>query len=111
LIITVRNENDVAIIDLDGDLMPGYGSEELVDKVAALLKDGNRNFLLNLERVDLIDSSGIGVLVRSYTSIRRSGGQLKLLKLSSFVRRVFSITGLITVFDVFDDEGSALSSF
>ena len=109
--ITVRTENDVAVIDLDGDLMPGYDSEDLGDKVAALLNDGHRNFLLNLGGVDLIDSSGIGTLVRSFTSIRRSGGQLKLVKLSNFVHRVFSITGLITVFDIFDDESAALSSF
>ena len=109
--ITVRNENDVAIIDLEGDMMPGYDSEDLGEKVAELLKDGHRKFLLNFTGTNLIDSSGIGTLVRSYTSIRRCDGHLKLLKLSSFVRRVFSITGLITVFDIFDDEKVALSSF
>ena len=109
--ISVRTENNVAVIDLEGDMMPGYDSEDLGDKVAQLLKDGQRNFLLNFSKANLIDSSGIGTLVRAYTSIRVSGGQLKLLRLSSFVRRVFSITGLITVFDIFDDETAALSSF
>jgi anti-anti-sigma factor len=109
--ITVRNEDDVTVIDLEGDMMPGYDSEDLGEKVAELLKAGQRKFLLNFAGTNLIDSSGIGTLVRSYTSIRRSGGHLKLLKISSFVRRVFSITGLIAVFDIYDDEKAALSSF
>ena len=109
--ITVRIENGIAVIDLEGDLMPGYGREDLSDRVADLLKDGHRNFLMNFGKADLIDSSGIGTLVRSFTSIRLCGGQLKLLRVSSFVHRVFSITGLITVFDIFDDETAALSSF
>jgi len=109
--ISIRTENNVVVIDLEGDLMPGYDSEDLGDKVAELIKDGRRNFLLNFSEINLIDSSGIGTLVRSFTSVRRCGGNLKLLKLSSFVRRVFSITGLITVFDIFDDETAALSSF
>ena len=54
--ISIRTENNVAVIDLEGDLMPGYDSEDLGDKVAELLKDGCRNFLLNFSKIDLIDS-------------------------------------------------------
>jgi len=109
--ITTRSSNGVVIIDLEGDLMPGFGRERLSETVADLLDEGNRSFLLNMSKAPRIDSSGVGALVRSFASIRKLNGQLKLVRPSSFVKRVFELTRLITVFDIFDDEASAISSF
>jgi len=109
--ITTRSKNHVAIIDLDGDLMPGFGPEDLTGTVSELLREGSRNFLLNLTQVGQIDSSGIGALVRAFTRIRKQGGNLKLLKPSAVLQRVFKLTRLSTVFDIFEDETEAISSF
>ena len=91
--------------------MPGLGAEDFSETVIGLLADGKKNFLLNLSLLELIDSSGIGTLIRSFTSIRRAGGHLKLLKPTWFVQRAFKITGLTTVFDIYEDENVALKSF
>ena len=76
-----------------------------------MLGEGKNKILLNLGGVGYIDSSGIGELVSSFTAVKKEGGTLKLLNLTQKIQDLLAITKLLTVFDTFDDEGSALSSY
>jgi anti-sigma B factor antagonist len=79
--------------------------------VRSLVAMGSKKIVLNLAEVSYIDSSGLGELVSAYTAVKNAGGELKLLNLTSKVRDLLVITKLVTVFDVKDDEASAVSSF
>ncbi len=109
--ITERQAGDVTILDLDGKVTIGEGSVALRSAIRRLLGEGKNKILMNLASVGYIDSSGIGELVSSFTAVNKEGGTLKLLKLTQKIQDLLAITKLLTVFDVFDDEGEALSSF
>ncbi len=106
-----RKVEGVSIIDLTGRITIGEGTVVLRDAVRSLLQKQERNILLNLADVSYIDSSGIGELVSSFTTVRNQGGKLKLLSLTKKVHDLLSITKLLTVFEVFDDEVQAIRSF
>jgi anti-sigma B factor antagonist len=106
-----RQVNGVTIVDLNGRITLGEGSVTVRDMVRDLLAKGNKNILLNLADVSYIDSSGIGELVSAFTHVRREGGELKLLKLTKKVHDLLQITKLYTVFDIKDDEATAVASF
>lgn len=108
---TSRQVNGVVIVDLSGRITLGEGSVILRDMVRDLLSKGNKNILLNLADVSYIDSSGIGELVSAYTHVRREGGELKLLNLTKKVHDLLQITKLYTVFDIKDDEATAVAAF
>ena len=109
--ITERQAGDVTILDLDGKVTIGEGSVALRNAIRRLLGEGKSKILLNLGGVGYIDSSGIGELVSSFTAVNKEGGTLKLLNLTQKIQDLLAITKLLTVFDVFEDEGNALSSF
>jgi anti-sigma B factor antagonist len=109
--ITTRQVDGVTILDLSGRITLGEGSVQLRDAVRDLLAKGSKHILLNLADVNYIDSSGIGELVSAYTTVRNQGGELKLLNLTKKVHDLLQITKLYTVFDVKDDEASAIASF
>jgi len=109
--ITTRQVDGVTILDLSGRITLGEGSVLLRDAVRDLLAKGSKRILLNLGDVNYIDSSGIGELVSAYTTARNQGGELKLLNLTKKVHDLLQITKLYTVFDVKDDEASAVASF
>jgi len=106
-----RQVDGVTIIDLSGRITLGDGSVILRDAVHEALERGETNILLNLGNVDYIDSSGIGELVSAFTNVRAAGGSLKLLQLTKKVHDLLQITKLYTVFDVHDDEATAIGSF
>ena len=106
-----RQVNGVTIVDCSGRITLGEGSVTLRDTVRGLLAKGSKKILLNLGDVNYIDSSGIGELVSAYTTVRKEGGDLKLLKLTKKVHDLLQITKLYTVFDVKDDEAGAVKSF
>jgi anti-sigma B factor antagonist len=106
-----RHVDGVTIVDLSGRITLGEGSVVLRDNVRDLLGKGHRKILLNLGDVTYIDSSGIGELVSAFTSVRREGGDLKLLNLTKKVHDLLQITKLYTVFDIKDDEAVAIRSF
>jgi anti-sigma B factor antagonist len=108
---TSRQVNGVTIVDLSGRITLGEGSVILRDMVRDLLTKGSKNILLNLADVSYIDSSGIGELVSAYTHVRREGGELKLLNLTKKVHDLLQITKLYTVFDIKDDEATAVAAF
>jgi anti-sigma B factor antagonist len=109
--ITERQAGDVTILDLQGKVTIGEGSVALRNTIRRLLGEGKNKILLNLGGVGYIDSSGIGELVSSFTAVNKEGGTLKLLNLTEKIQDLLAITKLLTVFDVFDSEGDALSSF
>ncbi|MFN2517124.1 MAG: STAS domain-containing protein [Pyrinomonadaceae bacterium] len=109
--ISERTAGDVTILDMDGKITIGEGSVALRTTIRRLLEEGKKKILLNLARVGYIDSSGIGELVSSYTAINKDGGQLKLLSLTKKLQDLLTITKLLTVFDVYEGEEEALTSF
>ncbi len=106
-----RQVDGVTILDLSGRITLGEGSVTVRDAVRDALAKGSKSILLNLKDVDYIDSSGLGELVSAFTTVKNAGGELKLLQLTHKVHDLLQITKLYTVFDVKDDEASAVSSF
>lgn len=109
--INLRSEGLVTILDLQGNLLIGSAEESLRQSVEQLVAEDRKFLIINLANVQMIDSSGIGSLVKSYTYAKNKGGKVKLLKPSRLARQLLSITGLLAVFETFDDEASALASF
>ncbi len=109
--INQRQAGDITILDMDGEVRIGDSSTALRSAIRNLVAAGNQKLLLNLAGVKYIDSSGIGELIANYTTVGRGGGQLKLLNLTEKVQDLLVITKLLTVFDVYDNEADALSSF
>ncbi len=106
-----RQVDGVTVLDLNGRITLGEGSVTIRDAVRDTLSKGSNKILLNLGGVDYIDSSGIGELVSAFTTVKNSGGELKLLNLTKKVHDLLQITKLYTVFDVSDDEAAAIASF
>ena len=109
--IEERIVDDVTILDLKGKMTLGEGDELLKDKINSLVSQGHKKIVLNLEAVPYIDSAGLGEIVRTYTSISRQGGKLKLLNVSKRIQDLLVITKLITIFDSYEDEKEAVASF
>jgi anti-sigma B factor antagonist len=108
---TPREISGVTVIDMSGRITLGEGSAMLREMVRDLLSKGQKRIVLNLGDVNYIDSSGIGELVSGYTTVKNQGGELKLLHLTKKVHDLLQITKLYTVFDVHNDESTALTSF
>jgi anti-sigma B factor antagonist len=106
-----RQAGDVSILDLSGAVRIGEGSVALRNAIRGLVDENKSKILLNLAGVKYMDSSGIGELIANYTTISRSGGQLKLLNLTDKIQDLLVITKLLTVFDVYESEADALNSF
>jgi anti-sigma B factor antagonist len=109
--IEERVVGGVTILDLSGKMTLGEGDELLREKIASLVNAGQKNLLLNLDGVPYIDSAGLGEMVRSYTTVSRQGGKLKLLNLTKRIEDLLSITKLLTVFETFDSEAEAIQSY
>lgn len=106
-----RQVDGVTVVDMSGRITLGEGSVVLRDTIRDLVGKGQKKILLNLGDVTYIDSSGIGELVSAFTAVRREGGELKLLNLTKKVHDLLQITKLYTVFDIKDDEATAIKSF
>jgi len=106
-----RQVGDVTILDLSGKITIGEGSVQLREAVRRLLDEGKKKILLNLGDVSYVDSSGIGELVSSYTTTNHNGGQLKLLNQTKKIHDLLTITKLLTVFESFDNEETAITTF
>lgn len=109
--VNTRQVDGVTILDLSGRITLGEGSVTLRDTIRDLIAKGQKNILLNLADISYLDSSGLGELVTAYTTTKNAGGEMKLLNLTKKVQDLLQITKLYTVFDVKDDEASAVSSF
>jgi len=109
--IESREVGHVTILDVQGRIVLGDEIHVLRDAVRGLVAEGKKKIILNLAEVDYIDSSGVGELVGSFTTVRSAGGELKLLNLTQKVHDVLQVTKLYTVFDIRDDEFTAVKSF
>jgi anti-sigma B factor antagonist len=109
--IEERIVDGVTILDLKGKMTLGEGDELLKEKINAMLQQNRKHLLLNLEGVPYIDSAGLGEIVRTYTTVSRQGGKLKLVNLTKRITDLLSITKLLTVFETFDSEKDAIRSY
>jgi anti-sigma B factor antagonist len=109
--IEERVVGGVTILDLSGKMTLGEGDEMLREKIASLVNAGQKQLLLNLDGVPYIDSAGLGEIVRTYTTVSRQGGKLKLLNLTKRIEDLLSITKLLTVFETYETEAEAIQSF
>ena len=109
--IDTRTANGVTILDIQGKITIGEGSAEIRNTIRDLLQAGKNKILLNMGDVSYVDSSGIGELVSSFTRVTNQGGELKLLNLTKKLQELLAITKLLTVFESFNDEESALASY
>jgi anti-sigma B factor antagonist len=109
--INTRTIGDVQILDWSGKITLGEGTMSVRNAVRDILQSGGKKIILNLADVSYIDSSGIGELVSSYTTVTNNGGKFKLLSLTKKIQELLAITKLLTVFETFDNEQAALASF
>jgi anti-sigma B factor antagonist len=108
---TNRTVDNVEIIAQQGKITIGSGDTQLREVISNAVSAGKTNVLLDLSGVTTIDSSGIGELVGSYTTVTNRGGKLKLLHLPAKLNELLHVTQLITVFEVYDNEREAVASF
>ena len=107
----IREEGGVRVIELKGKITIGSGDVQLRDLIHAAVDADHSKILLDLAGVTAMDSSGIGEMVASYTTVTNRGGQLKLARLSPKINDILQVTQLITVFEVFDSVEEAVQSF
>jgi anti-sigma B factor antagonist len=107
---TTRQIGDIVVLDISGRITLGEGNVILREIVRGLVDKGNKKIVLNLGEVQYIDSSGIGELVRTHTTVRNQGGQLRLVNLNKRVNDLLQMTKLSAVFDIERDEASAMKS-
>ena len=109
--ITERKNGDVTVLDIEGKILLGEGNVQLKRKIEELVERNEIKVVLNLEQVPYLDSGGLGEIVRSYTTATRAGGNLKLVNATKRISDLLTITKLITVFEIFDNETAAVASF
>jgi anti-sigma B factor antagonist len=109
--LKTRKTDDVVVIELFGRLMQGAATLLLRETIRRHLLDGNRKFIIDVGAVSHIDSAGLGEMVAAYTTIRSGEGDVKLTRLTVRVKDLLQMTKLLTVFDCFDDEASAVAAF
>jgi anti-sigma B factor antagonist len=109
--INVRESGNVVILDLNGRITIGEEAASLRDTIKEHLDSGQKNILLNLAEVSYIDSTGLGQFVGSFATVTSRGGQLKLLNLQKRPQELMQITKLVTVFETYTNESTAVRSF
>ena len=109
--INVKYEHSVIIVEIKGDILGGPDAIKLQEKIKELIREGQQKVLLDLSSVHRINSSGIGVLISSLTSVRNAGGELKLLGVNKHIENLLTITRLITVFEHYNTKEEAIASF
>ena len=106
-----RETDGITILDISGRITIGEGSVVLRDRVRDEIAAGRQRIIINLADVSYIDSSGLGELISAFTTAKNRGITLKLLNLTKRIHELMQITKLYTVFDVYDDEDAAITSF
>ena len=106
-----RSVGDVTVVDVGGRITIQEGADQFRDLTRDLIRQGRVKLVLNLREVPSIDSTALGEIIRSYTSVIRKGGSVKLLNVSAHVHQLFVMTRLLSVFDLFDSETEAVKSF
>lgn len=109
--IKERKRDGVAILEMSGKLMGGPDAESFAEILKTLIHEGCHNVVVNMEKVKWVNSTGLGILISGYTTLKKSGGELKLLKVSDRIENIFIVSKLFTVFESFQDEDEAVRSF
>ena len=109
--IKERRRDGIAILDMSGKLMGGPDAEAFNEVLCTCMHEGVRNFIVNMDRVRWVNSTGLGILISGYTTVNRAGGELKLLKVTERIENIFIVSKLATVFSSFTDEDEAVRSF
>jgi anti-sigma B factor antagonist len=108
---TLKVVGDVCVLKLDGKFMAGGDSFFLREKIKNILSMGIQKLLIDMDSVPYIDSTGVGFLVSSHTSLTSDGGHLKLLKVKPKILEVFKVMNLLSIFEIYDEEDAAMRSF
>ncbi len=108
---SVSEKEGVMVIQVEGNILGGADASQLNDEVHRLIQGGKKNFVFNFGQVDLINSSGLGILIGNLTNVKNNQGDLRLSNLSPKVKQVLTMTKLSNVFRSFDSEMEAVSSF
>lgn len=111
LSITQRPVRDIVILDLEGKILLGETNRQLHEALRQLVTEGKKKVILNLEKVSVIDSSGLGEIVAGFSTLVKAGGALKLVNMPARVTDIMTVTKLYTVFDVYDTEEAGIESF
>lgn len=109
--IDVRTQDQVKVIKLRGKLNLGAALDRTNETIKDLLDSGESRLLLDLEEVPMIDSSGIGLLVRYLTAAKQRGGSMKLLNPSKFALQTLKLVRVVNLFEIFEDQQLAIASF
>jgi anti-sigma B factor antagonist len=109
--ISTRELDRVMVVDAVGRLTLSDGRTQLRDLIHVSCGNGHKRFLLNLAGVEFIDSDGMGELVRCYSCVRQSGGEMKLVHLNKKVQDLLQLTRLNTLFEIYSEEAAALEAF
>ena len=89
---TTLEKNGIVVVEVRGGIMGGPDATQLNDEVHRWIKDGKKNFVVNMQSVDLINSSGLGILISNLTNVKNNGGDLLLSHLSQKIKQIFQIT-------------------
>lgn len=106
-----RKRDGVAILEMSGKLMGGPDAETFNETLKTLIHEDCHNVIVSMERVKWVNSTGLGILISGYTTLKKNGGELKLLKVSDRIENIFIVSKLYTVFESFQDEDEAVQSF
>ncbi|MFH2051893.1 MAG: STAS domain-containing protein [bacterium] len=109
--IKEHRRDGVAILEMSGKLMGGPDAESFDETLKTLIHEGCKNVIVNMDKVTWVNSTGLGILISGYTTLKKSGGELKLLKVSDRIENIFIVSKLYTVFQSFKDEDEAVQSF
>ncbi|MDJ0836953.1 MAG: STAS domain-containing protein [Acidobacteriota bacterium] len=106
-----KNVGNVCVLELEGKITIGEGDVMMRDAILGLLKMGQKNILINMARVSYMDSSGVGELLSCLTQVTEGGGKFKLLNISTKIQNLLHIAQILSVFEYFNDEETAVASF
>ena len=109
--IKIRKLETVAVVELSGKLMGGPDADTFKDTIRQLIDDGYKNVVVSLKHVPWVNSTGLGILIAGYTTLKREGGALKLTHVTDRIESILMITKLATVFESYNTEDEALASF
>ncbi|MBN1165130.1 MAG: STAS domain-containing protein [Candidatus Krumholzibacteriota bacterium] len=107
----MRQSSGVTILDISGKLMGGADADHFRDMIHCLIEDGETKVIVNLADVKWVNSTGVGILITGYTTLRKNKGDLKLLNVSNKIRSVLYVTKLNLIFECYDNENEAVNSF
>ena len=109
--IKERKRDGVAVLEMSGKLMGGPDAETFAETLKTLIHEGCHNVIVNMEKVKWVNSTGLGILISGYTTLKRNEGEMKVLNVSERIESIFMVTKLASVFESYKDESEAIQSF